>query len=97
MSYPYGKTYLEQIQASPEECRAIREAFYVLRQKYVKDHEGYSDSIDLSIKENFEVLGEAFELVSGTVGDIVDVHHFLWDVLDELVPEKGKKNANSGM
>lgn len=90
MGYPYGETYLEQIQKNPKECKEIREAFYVLRHKYVKDRPGYTDTIDLSIQENFMVLGEAFELASDTVGNITDKYHFMWDVLDELIPEEGK-------
>lgn len=85
MGYPYGKTYLEQIQEKPEECKEIRNAFWVLRQKYVKDHPKYSDGIELSLQENFSILGEAFELASDTVGSIQDPHHFMWDVLDELL------------
>lgn len=94
MGYPYGDTYLETIQKRPDECKAIRDAFYILRVKYVKDH-GYSDTIDLTMEENFKVLGEAFEFASDTVGGIADVYHFMWDVLDELIPEGGK-NADSG-
>lgn len=94
MGYPYDKTYLEQIQSSKKECKEIENAFYVLRQKYVRDH-GYSDSIDLTIKENFEVLGEAFELASATVGDIVDGYHFMWDIIEELLTPKEDKNADS--
>jgi hypothetical protein len=85
MGYPYGKTYLEQIKEKPEECKHIREAFYVLLRKYVKEHDGYTDPIELSIQENFSILGEAFELASDTVGSIQDTHHFMWDVLDELL------------
>jgi hypothetical protein len=91
MGYPYDKTYLEEIQAKPKECERIRDAFYTLRLKFVRDNEGYSDIIDLSIKENFALLGEAFELASDTVGNISDEYHFMWDVLDELIPEGGKK------
>lgn len=88
MGYPWDKTYLQQIHEHPKEMEEIRQAFYVLRQKYAKDHDGYSDSIDLSLMENFMVLGEAFELASGTVGDISDPWHFMWDVVDALLPEK---------
>lgn len=84
MGYPYGDTYLEQIRKNPDECKAIKDAFNVLRVKYMKDH-GYSDTVDLSIEENFKVLGEAFEFASETVGDIADVHHFMWDVVDTLL------------
>lgn len=90
MGYPYGKTYLEQIQENHQECEEIKQAFYVLRQKYARDHK-IGDSIELTIKQNFEVLGEAFELASETVGNITDAHHFLWDVVDELLTPKDKK------
>ena len=89
MGYPYGKTYLEQIQERPQECKEIEHAFYVLRLKYAKDHK-YTDTIDLGLKENFQVLGEAFELASDTVGEIADVYHFMWDVIDALLNPEGK-------
>ena len=84
MGYPYDKTYLEQIQASKHEKEAIRNAFYVLRNKYIADHSDVDD-ISLSLKEEFTLLGEAFELESITL-DVPDVYHFMWDVLDELLP-----------
>ena len=87
MSYPYDKTYLEKIQERPEECDDIRKAYYVLRQKYAHDH-NLGNSIDMTIKESFEVLGEAFELASITVDGITDEYHFMWDVIDALLPEK---------
>lgn len=93
MGYPWGETYLMRIQASERECEQIRNAFYVLRSKYVADSDEYSDPIDLGIKENFSILGEAFELASDTVRDITDPHHFLWDILDELLePKRNEKN-----
>lgn len=84
MGYPYEKTYLERIKEDDRECQNIKEAFYVLRRKYVKDH-NYTDSIDLSITEEFALLGEAFELESTTLQGIADSYHFLWDVVDELL------------
>ena len=95
MGYPYGETYLEQIQRSKRECEEIRQAFYVLRQKYVKDHDGYSDIVDLSIKENFEVLGEAFELASDAADGISDEYHFMWDILDALLTPKEEKDEEN--
>ena len=92
MGYPYGKTYLEQIQDLPKECEEIRNAFYVLRSKYVKDHPKYEESIDLSIKENFMILGEAFELTSSVIGSICDDYHFMWDVIDALLTPKKEEN-----
>lgn len=84
LGYPYGQTYLERIKEDDRECRNIKEAFYILRRKYVKDH-NYADSIELSIVENFTLLGEAFELESTTLQGIADPYHFLWDVVDELL------------
>ena len=96
MGYPYGLTYLEQIKKRPQECEDIKQAFYVLRAKYVADSDKYADPIELSIKENFMLLGEAFELVSDTVRGIVDVHHFMWDILDELLePQQGGKDDST--
>ena len=93
MGYPYGKTYLEQIQEKPEECKEIRNAFWVLRQKYVKDHPKYSDGVELSLQENFSILGEAFELASYTLDGCTDEYHFMWDVLDELLTPKVEKEV----
>lgn len=98
MGYPYGDTYLEQIQKSSMECKEIENAFYVLRQKFVKDHDGYTDTMDLSISENFAVLGEAFELASSTVDGITDIYHFMWDIVDALLTpskQEEKDDANS--
>ena len=91
MGYPYNKRYIDQIREHKQECKDIEKAYYVLRSKYIKDHEGYSDPIDLSIGESFAILGEAFELASETVDSITDVHHFMWDILEELLtPVKGQ-------
>ena len=87
MGYPYGKTYLAEIQARSKECADVRTVFYALRAKYVKEHDAYEDDTELSIKENFALLGEAFEYGSEVAGLIDDPHHFMWDVLDALVPE----------
>ena len=86
MGYPYGKTYLEQVQESERERKDIRKAYWVLRNKYLRDHNNCLDD-DLTIEKEFALLGEAFELCSEVVGDITDTHHFMWDVLDELLPE----------
>lgn len=83
MGYPYGKTYLEQIQENNHEMTTVRNAFWTLRKKYIAEH---SDVDDISLKEEFALLGEAFELGSNTL-DVPDVYHFMWDVLDELLPE----------
>lgn len=97
MGYPYDKRYIDKIRENERECKEIENAFYVLRQKYTKDH-GYSDSTELSLKENFEVLGEAFEFASDTVGGIMDGYHFMWDVIEELLtPEKKDADSSSDM
>lgn len=85
MGYPYGKTYLEQIQESERECKDIRTAFWILRNKYIKDHR--HGELDLELEQEFELLGEAFRLCSDVVGDITDTQHFMWDILDGLLPE----------
>lgn len=91
MGYPYDKTYLEKIQANTQECRQIRDAYYVLRDKYLKEHPEY-DEISLPLSISFGILGEAFELGSWTVGNIPDQYHFMWDVLDELSAPKAKED-----
>lgn len=86
MSYPYEKTYLEQIQEDKKEMSDIQTAYWVLKRKYAKK-KGI-DTIELSLKENFAILGEAFELASEIVGDIHDSYHFMWDIMDALFPEE---------
>lgn len=87
MGYPYDKTYLEQIQENKKECQAIINGYYLLRRKFINEHEEYSDDIDLDLKENFALLGEAFELASHTLDGITDKYHFMWDVLEKLLGE----------
>lgn len=83
MGYPYDKTYLEQIQESKQECKEIATAFYVLRRKYMREHG--KDDIELSLQEQFSLLGEAFDIYSSTVSDITDQYHFMWDVIEALL------------
>lgn len=92
MGYPYGDTYLEQIQKNPSECKEIEMAYRVLVEKYLKEH-NKSDDIDLSLQETFSILGEAFELCSWTVRDISDQYHFMYDVLEILLTPKEEKNG----
>ena len=96
MSYPYDKTYLEQIQEHKNECKEIEQAFKVLRQKFIKDHEEYTCVEDLSLAENFEILGEAFDLASYTLDGVSDVYHFMWDVLEVLLTPKEKNGEDNG-
>lgn len=95
MGYPYDKRYIDQIRENKQECKDIKNAYYVLGSKYIKDHEGYSDPIDLSISESFAILGEAFELASETVDSITDVHHFMWDILEELLTPAEERDEES--
>lgn len=90
MSYPYDKTYLEKIQENPEECEAITEAYRILRKKWLVEHPE-TDDISIPLKEEFAILGEAFDLASYEVGDISDQYHFMWDVLDALLTSKEEK------
>lgn len=96
MSYPYDKTYLEQIQEHENECEEIEQAFKVLRQKFVKDSPDYTDSIELPISEQFRLLGEAFELASYTLDGVADEYHFMWDVLEALLTPKEKNGKDDG-
>lgn len=86
MGYPYGDTYLEQIQKSEYECKQITNAYWVLAHKYCKDQS--KDIVELSVQECFTILGEAIELESEVLCGVVDAYHFMWDVLAELFPEK---------
>lgn len=91
MGYPFDKRYIDKIRESKRECEDITHAFNVLRQKYVNDTPGYTDIIDLSLKEQFALLGEAFELASSTLDGITDEWHFLWDVVEELLTSDEEK------
>ena len=91
MGYPYGKTYLEQIKEGKSECEAIYNAYYVLAHKYAKDHQ--KDPTELTLKESFGILGEAFELASDILDGCTDEYHFMWDVLDELLTPKVEKEV----
>lgn len=93
MGYPYGDTYLEQIQKNKKECEDIRKAYYILVRKYAK--EKHIDPIELTLTESFSLLGEAFELESVVLDGAADIYHFMWDVLDELFTVKGEDNADS--
>lgn len=92
MSYPHGDTYLEQIQKSKYDCSHIREAYYVLLNKFMKDN-GIPDDIDLTMSQRFAILGEAFENESVTLHGIPDEYHFMWDVLDALLTFKEEENG----
>lgn len=93
MSYPYGDTYLEQIQKRPEECKHIREAYYVLLNKYMREHK-VPDDIDLTMAQRLELLGEAFDYESWTIKDITDSYHFMWDILDALLTPRGGQDED---
>lgn len=85
MGYPYGDTYLKQIQKNKNECREIRDAYFVLLNKYCKDN--HCDDIELDLRQMFAILAEAFELESWTLNGVTDVYHFMGDVVEELLPE----------
>ena len=95
MGYPYGDTYLEQIQKHKQECEDIRKAYYVLLGKYCRDNE--TDDISLSLKESFSLLGEAFELQSVVLGGKIDLYHFMWDVLDTLLTPKEENDSTNNL
>lgn len=84
MGYPYGDTYLEQIQKNKYDCKKIRDAFWVLAQKYKRVH-GLPTGEELTLTQYFEVLGETFEHESVVLDSCTDPHHFVWDVLDALL------------
>ena len=86
MGYPYDKTYLQQIQESPKEMEVIRNAYWVLRSKYLADHPS-EEGLSLSLATEFSLLGEAFELTSVVLEGCTDPYHFMWDILDELLKE----------
>lgn len=93
MGYPYGDTYLETIQKHPKECEQIKTAYYAYVQKFINEH-GLTDAVDLTIKQQFEILGEAFEYYSDTLSGITDGYHFMWDVLGKLLTPTDEHNNN---
>ena len=95
MGYPYGKTYLRQIQENPTECKTIEEAFYILRKRAERSHGG--EDIELSISEQFYILGEAFDLASVTLDGCTDEYHFLQDVVKELLTPKEKTDEDHSL
>lgn len=90
MGYPYDKTYLERIQESDYERQAIRNAYWVLRKKFVEDNK--LDGVSLDLKQEFALLGEAFQLESDTLA-VPDVYHFMWDVLDALLEKESDSDT----
>lgn len=66
MGYPYDKRYLQVIQENSNECELIESAYYVLLNKYMKEHQ--DDEPSLPIK--MSILGEAMEYASITL-DVV--------------------------
>lgn len=93
MSYPYDKTYLEEIQENKTECGNIENAYHVLLRKYME--ETCRDNVDeVSIKDKFMILGEAFEYASSTLDGVSDEYHFMYDVLDALLTPKEEEDAN---
>ena len=77
---------METIRKNDEECQEIKSAFNVLKQKYIKESNGrVTDEIELSIKEQFAILGEAFELASWTLDGVADEYHFVQDVVERLL------------
>jgi hypothetical protein len=95
MGYPYGDTYLEQIQKHKQECEDIRKAYYILVRKYAK--EKHIDPIELTLTESFSLLGEAFELESVVLDGAVDMYHFIWDVLDALLTPKEENDSTNNL
>lgn len=93
MGYPYDKTYLEKIQANSAEMEGIKTVYSALLRKYMQDNQVDSD-IELTIIDLFTVLGQAFEYGSTTLEGIADPYHFMWDVIDELLPEEPNRTKD---
>jgi len=91
MGYPYGKTYLEQIQEDKDECMRIQRAYYLLLKKHCKDNR--RDDIELTLKQMLALLAEAFELESTTLDGITDEYHFMWDIVDALLTPKKEEDG----
>lgn len=95
MSYPYDKSYYDQIVEKKEYYR-VYEAYQVLLGKYMAEHK-INDPICLTIPEMFQILGEAFKYSAPTLEGISDEYHFVSDILYELLEkhmykeEKGTK------
>lgn len=66
MSYPYGKRHLQLIQENSNECEFIENVYYVLLNKYKKEHQDDDPSLPIRMS----ILGEAMEYASTTL-DVV--------------------------
>lgn len=86
MGYPYGKTYLERIQANPRQMDDIRVAYATIRAVQMQQTNRTLE--ELTIPEQFAMLGMAFELISDDLQGIADPWHFIQDVIEALLPEK---------
>lgn len=100
MSYPFdGVTYLEKMQNNPDFLSEVNAAYYILISKKCQDE--HRDVIELSLEEQFSVLGEAFKLCGNDIYINDDYSHFMRDVLDcllkrEYSPWADEEDENEG-
>lgn len=94
MGYPYGQTYLEQIQDDKGERERIKDAYFVLVNRLAAEQYHAADFRELTVAEHFTALGEAFQYASSVLDGVTDGYHFLNDVLEALLTPKEKKGES---
>lgn len=77
MGYPYDKRYLQLIQENDKECELIENAYRVLLNKYVKEHQ--DDEPSLSTR--MSILGEAMEYASTTLDVVGSDNRVMQDII----------------
>lgn len=84
MSYPYDKRYLQIIQENSNECELIESAYYVLLNKYMKEHQ----DDEPSLPTRMSILGEAMEYASTTLDAIGSDSRVMQDIVLCLLHHK---------
>lgn len=84
MGYPYDKRYLQLIQENDKECELIENAYRVLLNKYVKEHQ----DDDPSLSTRMSILGEAMEYASTTLDVVGSDNRVMQDIILCLLHHK---------
>lgn len=84
MGYPYDKRYLQLIQANSKECELIENVYYVLLNKYMKEHQDDEPSLPIRMS----ILGEAMEYASTTLDTIGSDTRVMQDIVLCLLHHK---------
>lgn len=84
MGYPYDKRYLQLIQENSNECELIENAYDVLLNKYLREHQDDDPSLPIRMS----ILGEAIEYASTTLGSVGSEIRVMQDILLCLLHHK---------